>query len=264
MRTLALPLIVACSSPMLERSAAPPADMPAEDSKTGEVAPIPRLVRTGEVTVRVDDWSTLERDLAVWLEPGGHVADQTLSHWEGEVSWARLQVRVPAERLDALVSWIEERAEVVSLSVRSEDVTARWVDLDARLDNARRAEARLQGILDQQTGSLADVLAVERELARIRGDVESWEAQRRALSDQVTLATLHLSVEVRRPYAPLVARSFGEQAAEAWQGSVRALALIARGLALLGIAAGPWVAVLGALLAGLVGAVRLGRRLLRR
>ena len=216
-----------------------------------------RLVRTGHVGVVVDDFAPFHRELQAWLgEAGGHVADASLQHADGEVSWGSLTLRVPSDRLDGLVGWVEESVQVEQLSVQSRDVTAAWVDLEARIANSRLEESRLQALLAESTGSLADVLAVERELARVRGEIESAEGHMRVLRDQGGLSTLQLDVRVRAPYAAALAPTFGEDIAHTFSASVAALGATARGATLVGVAALPWVGPPGLFVLGLVGLAR--------
>lgn len=222
-----------------------------------------RLIRTGQLGVVVDAYPPFQRELDAWLsDAGGHVANASLQHADGEVSWGSLTVRVPEERLDGLVGWVEESVQVEQLSLVSQDVTAEWVDVEARIGNSRREESRLQELLGESTGSLSDVLAVERELARVRGDIESAEGQMRVLRDQVGLATLQLDVRVREPYAAGLVPTFGEDVARTFAASVAALGATARGAALLGVAVLPWASPPGVFVLGTIALVR--RRRARR
>jgi hypothetical protein len=68
------------------------------------------------------------------------------------------------------------------------------VDLEARLANARNTERRLTDLLKERTGKLSDVLAVENEHARVRGEIERMEAERKNMSNQVSFATLNVTI----------------------------------------------------------------------
>jgi hypothetical protein len=81
------------------------------------------------------------------------------------------------------------------------------VYVQARVANHRRLEERLVDLLDERTGDLDDVLAVERELARVREAIERQEGRLRYLSDRVALSTL--TVTVHEP-TPLVAAYRGD------------------------------------------------------
>ena len=75
-----------------------------------------------------------------------------------------------------------------------EDVTQQSVDLDARLVNARASEARLKTILEQRTGRLSDVLDVEREISRVRGEIERMEAERKSLDGRIQFASINVTI----------------------------------------------------------------------
>ena len=101
----------------------------------------------------------------------------------------RATVGVPAARLDALLTGLRGLGRVQEESLGSDDVTESFRDLTLRTANARREEQRLVELLTRRTGDLADVLAVEREVARVRLDIERMEAETRATEHRVDLAT---------------------------------------------------------------------------
>ncbi len=75
-----------------------------------------------------------------------------------------------------------------------EEVTQRYVDIEARLANARNTEQRLTEILRSRTGKLSEVLEVEEQLDKMRGEIETTEAEQKSLSNQIELATIQLRV----------------------------------------------------------------------
>jgi anti-sigma factor RsiW len=106
--------------------------------------------------------------------------------------------RVPADQLDAAIAEIKPLAHVEQESQGGEEVTEQYVDLTARLSNAHRTEQQLLDVLEKRTGRLSDVLDVERELARVREEIEQMEAQLKSLQNRVSFATLR--VELREEY----------------------------------------------------------------
>jgi uncharacterized MAPEG superfamily protein len=64
----------------------------------------------------------------------------------------------------------------------------------ARLKNSRETEQRLQAILLQRTGKIGDVLSVEQEIARVRGEIEQMEAEQQTLEHRVDFATIDLKL----------------------------------------------------------------------
>ncbi len=235
-----------------------PADAPdVEDEHARSAVEGRKLIRTGTISVAVDDYEPFRAALDDQLEQlGGFVSDASLSHWSGRVSWATLTVRVPAEHFDALVGWTESEVEVESLDISTADVTEEWVDVVSRIDNHRRTEQRLQQLLEDRTADLADVLAVERELARVRGEIEAAEGRLRVLSDQVGLSTLTISVAVRNPYEPVVEQGFGAQVVKTFKDSLSAMVTVGKGLTLMGVAVAPWLLILAVIALVFVLAIR--------
>ena len=75
-----------------------------------------------------------------------------------------------------------------------EEVTQQYVDLEARLKNGQHTEQRLTEILRTRTGKLQDVLKVELEIDRVRGEIEQMQAEKKELSKRVAFATLNTMI----------------------------------------------------------------------
>ena len=101
-------------------------------------------------------------------------------------------VRVPSDRfLDALDS-IERLGKALGQSLGQRDVTGEAIDLEARLKSERSAEESLLKLLERAV-SVSDVLTVERELARVRADIERFQGQLEFIQRSVALATIAVS-----------------------------------------------------------------------
>src|SRR5207244_6742889 len=103
-------------------------------------------------------------------------------------------LRLPADQLDSALAELKKMGRVESESQKGDDVTQQYVDLQARLTNARNTEQRLTDLLRRRTGKLSDVLEVEQEVARVRGEIEQMEAERKTMSNQISFATLSLNI----------------------------------------------------------------------
>ncbi|MDQ3419551.1 MAG: DUF4349 domain-containing protein, partial [Acidobacteriota bacterium] len=124
----------------------------------------------------------------------GFVGNLTISGDRGSPKSLRATLRVPGPALDATLAQLKRLGRVTIESRDAEDVTQQSADLDARLTNARTSEKRLNDILANRTGDVTDVLNVEREIARVRGDIEKMEATRRNLDRRITFATIQLEM----------------------------------------------------------------------
>ncbi len=137
-------------------------------------------------------------ELSIQSGDGGPVplAEGGTSPAERTPTSAILTLRVPAEKLAEVQTQAAKLGAVLSQSASESDVTQQHVDLTARLANLRAEEARLREFLDKAK-TVSEMLEVERELSRVRGEIESMQAQVDYLERQAAMATLTLSL-----YAP--------------------------------------------------------------
>ena len=178
------------------------------------------IVRTGQASIEVD---SLERSMAelrrIVQRVGGFVADASVQSGRNQLRSATLELKVPASRFDELTEGLEPLGRLQFVNVGAEDVSEEFVDLTARMANGRRLEDRLVELLRTRTGKLQDVLTVERELARVREEIERMEGRLRFLKTSAQLSTL--SVNLYEP-PPLVASHPGRNViAEAFKTAWR-------------------------------------------
>jgi hypothetical protein len=103
-------------------------------------------------------------------------------------------LRIPAPELASAIAELKSLGHIESESQNGEEVTQQHADLVARLRNSRETEHRMQAILQQRTGKISDVLAVEQEIARVRGEIEQMEAEQKNLEHRVDFATINLQL----------------------------------------------------------------------
>ena len=103
------------------------------------------------------------------------------------------KIRVPVEKFDSLLAILTQLGELQQTHTESEDVTQEYYDIEARIANKQKEEKRLQKHLDESTGKLEDILAVERELTRVRGEIEQMQGRIRYLSNITALSTITLT-----------------------------------------------------------------------
>ena len=176
------------------------AEQPAIGGDTGTTGAPVMIIRTGHASVEVanvDEAALKVRALATSL--GGHVASSQFEGGEHNVRSATLELKIPAPRYDDAVAGLASIGEVESVNSTSEDVGEEYVDVTARVANARRLEQRLLQLLATRTGRLEDVLAVERELARVREEIERAEGRLRYLRTRAAMSTLTVLVHEDEP-----------------------------------------------------------------
>ncbi|MDO8501850.1 MAG: DUF4349 domain-containing protein [Gemmatimonadaceae bacterium] len=195
------------------QSAAQPAEAHAPSDRAttaGTVSEIAQsmLIRTGNASIEVGELDPAiikVRQLATQL--GGYIANSSITGGRDQVRSATLELKIPAARYDQAVSELGGIGKVESANTNVEDVGEEYVDVTARVTNAKRLEERLVNLLATRTGKLEDVLAVERELARVREEIERYEGRLRFLRTRAAVSTL--SVTVHEP-VPILGQSPGQ------------------------------------------------------
>jgi hypothetical protein len=205
------------------------------------------IIRTGQASIEVD---SLQRSMAelrrIVVGVGGFVADASVQSGRNQLRSATLQLKVPASRFDDLTEGLQPLGRLQFVNVNAEDVSEEFVDLTARAANGRRLEERLVDLLRTRTGKLQDVLTVERELARVREEIERIDGRMRFLKSSAQLSTL--SVNLFEP-PPLVSSVPGHSPiAEAFKTAWRNfIGVLAGGIASLGFVVPVAILMWGAL-----------------
>jgi hypothetical protein len=186
------------------------------------------IIRTGQASIEVDSLEPSMAELRrIVQRVGGFVADASVQSGRNQLRSATLEVKVPASRFDELTQGLDPLGRLQSLNVGAQDVSEEFVDLTARVTNGRRLEDRLVELLRTRTGKLQDVLSVERELARVREEIERMEGRMRFLKTSSQLSTL--SVNLYEP-VPLVGSHPGRNViAEAFKTAWRNFVGVAAG-----------------------------------
>ncbi len=215
--------------------------------------PVQRMVeRRAELVLAATDFDKARTGMeAIVRRHGGYASALTVTASQGAARALDATVRVPADQLDAVLTELKSLGRVEQESQGGEEVTAQFVDLEARLANARNTESRLTELLRDRTGKLSDVLEVEQQVSRVRGEIEEMEAQRKSLTNLVEFAT----VTVRMTEGHKSTATLGRLDDAAVEGAERAAHGIIAAVVLL-LSYGPGLAILAA---GLYFAVRLAR-----
>ncbi|MGD0890126.1 MAG: DUF4349 domain-containing protein [Terracidiphilus sp.] len=161
-------------------------------------AAAPMIARTVSLAITVKDFAAARASLdAILTRHQGYPAQLTIStpeHLEINPRNFQASLRIPAPQLAAALAEMRSLGRVQNESQSGEEVTQQHTDLVARLKNSRETEARLQAILQQRTGKVEEVLQVEEEIERVRGEIESMEADQKKLEHRVDFASVDLQL----------------------------------------------------------------------
>jgi hypothetical protein len=192
------------------------------------------LIRTATASIEVDSLEiAIDRTKQLAARVGGFVANSTVEAGRNRLRSATLEVKLPAQRFEEGLAGLNPIGKLENVNVSAEDVGEEYVDVTARMENARRLERRLIDLLTNRTGKLKDVLAVEESLARVREQIERYEGRMRFLRTHTAMSTLSVTVHEPIPVVGTAGRSvMGEALRQSWRNFV---ALISFGVQSLGV-----------------------------
>ncbi|MEM9526953.1 MAG: DUF4349 domain-containing protein, partial [Bacteroidota bacterium] len=179
----------------------PPPPPPSGQQQAQRPKTAPKVIYTASARARVENLdSALVQVTRAITAAGGYLSSQhrTNTAYEHE---ARLQIRLPAERLNTTLALLPTiAAQIDYQNLDSRDVTAEWLDLETRLQTKRDVRDRYIDILRNRAQKVEDILNAEDKIRVITEEIESKEGRLRYLRDQVSLSTLTLELYETQEY----------------------------------------------------------------
>jgi len=198
----------------------------------------PRIIRTATLQLVPKDFDAARAAVdRIVANAGGYLGRVVVSGARPTGRALAATVNVPAARLDEAVSALRALGDVVQESQNATDVSEQLVDLEARLANSRNTERRMNELLRTRTGKLSEVLEAEREVARVREEIERLDAQRRNLDDRVTYSAITVQFDEPQkssmhlgplPLSTRIRNAFVDGVRGAFSSAVEALLLVLR------------------------------------
>ena len=238
-------------------------DVAEQDSNLGGQAP-------GEIEPDAGQYIAYSHRLGITLPRGG-VEPMMQAHTEacraaGTATCIVVNSNIYSEDVDyasgnlsirAVPAWIEEflggvdeaaenaGGEITQRSTSAEDLTRAIVDTGARLDAQKTLQTRLLTLLERRDGELGELLQIERELARVTGEIESIEAQLKTLRLRVSMSSLDVTYQTKVPaFSATRENPLGEAFGDFFYNLSGAIAAVITAFAV-GL---PWIALIGVFL----------------
>ncbi len=205
------------------------------------------IISVGTVSLRSKDVQGARNEVqkVVDTRQGEITGEETQTSDDGEMTWSRLELRVPSEDFGETMTALEKTGTLENSSRTAEDVTTQVIDNGVRVRAQERSLRRIEVLLDS-AGSLRDVVAVEAELTRRQADLDSLKQQQAYLADQTSMSTI--TVHIDRAGAGKPSQDDGPAGFLAGlRGGWSALATFVTGLATVTGALLPFAAALGLL-----------------
>ena len=167
-----------------------------------------KLIRNATVELEIVSFDdAVQKITALAKEERGYVATADSQRQANGKLRGQVIVKVLPENLDRFLQKIRGVGELKNQALATEDVTKAYFDTDARLKNARVMEQRLIDMLKTKAGKVSDLLQVEKELARVREEIEKMQGELKYWDSQVQFATVTISLaekDMEEPAAFLI------------------------------------------------------------
>lgn len=176
------------------------------DSATSQDAAKPMIIYTTNLSLQVDNTEKAVAKITEIVSTAkGYVSNTNLSRVAADRLAGTVTLRIPAAALDSTITQIKSIGKINNEQKNSNDVTDKYVDLDARRRNLEATEKELLKLLDtvrEKSNKAEDILAVYRELTSIRSQIEQIKGQQNVLENSSSLATV--TVSLSQEEAPVV------------------------------------------------------------
>ncbi len=207
-----------------ETTQTPPAlDATAESSYTQDpVAPVDRkIIYTAYLSIEVERFDALPQEVNRLVQQfDGYIAHTDVQQMQGSRRGGRWTIRVPVNRYREFLGSASGLGVPESLREEASDVSERFVDLEARVASSKQLETQIMELLKKQTDKIDQLLTIERELARVRLEIEQMEGQLRLLSYQVAMSTVHLNAIEKVTFMPAERPALARRASLEWSEAV--------------------------------------------
>ncbi len=152
-----------------------------------------RLIKEGSVEFETKDWKKTKRQIDTICDSlGAYSADAALSNTSDRISYHQV-IRVASTEFDPLMEKIEGLTDIVeNISIKVDDVTKQYIDLEVRIKNKKEMENRYRQFLTHAK-TVEEMLKIEGYITDVRTEIERMEAGLKGMQDRIALSTLEVT-----------------------------------------------------------------------
>jgi len=176
-----------------------------EQNQRSKLAADHKIIRNAELDLETDSPESAQQNITSIAESkGGFVVESQQSSSDVKSSTrdiVTMTVRVPAERFGETLDEIRKASQrVVTETVKGQDVTEEFIDIEAQLKAKKALETQFMEIM-KRANTVEDALNVQSQLADVRGEIERIEGRKRFLENQSSLSTIKIRLQTPRVFA---------------------------------------------------------------
>ena len=153
-----------------------------------------KIIRDAYLGIKVDDFkASFQKVINVAEDVGGFVTSSSSNIDDRDIERGDIQIRIPGDKFTETLNLLENVGEVRSRNIIGNDITEEYLDLESQLSNLKKEEKRLLEILEKAE-TVEDILNVERELSRVRTQIDYNTGRLNFLNDRAEFATININL----------------------------------------------------------------------
>ncbi len=157
------------------------------------------VIRNARLSLEIENMDEAVKQLQIEAERmNGYVSSLDIYNLSEERRAGTVTLRIPEDRFDEALEMVKGLGKIRNEQFDTDDVTRRYIDMEARIANLEAQEQRLRALLEK-ADTVEDVIKVEHELGRVRGDLEAMKGEFQYLRERVRYSSFQLRLEERDP-----------------------------------------------------------------
>lgn len=207
-----------------------------------------KIVRNAELDLEADSPEKVQEQITSIAEmKGGFVVESNQSMSDVKASSrdiVTMTLRVPSDKFGEALDEVRKAAtRVVTETVKGEDVTEEFIDIEAQLKTKKALEAQFMEIM-KRAATVDQALEVQSELSDVRGEIEKIEGRKRFLENKSSLSTIKIRLQTAQVIAATT-HSFGERFVEAFDAGMSVATNFVLGVMTVVVAILPFALLIG-------------------
>jgi hypothetical protein len=193
-----------------------------------------KIIRNAELSLEAENPEDAQRKITAVAElRGGFVVESHQSSSEIKSATrdtVTMTVRVPADRFsDTLADIRNTSTRVVLETVKGQDVTEEFIDIEAQMKAKKALEQQFMEIM-KRASTIGDALHVQSQLAAVRGEIERIEGRKRFLESQSSMSTIKIKLQTARVFAAATPSGSGERVSDSFTAGANVAMSVVLGL----------------------------------
>ncbi|RKS26349.1 uncharacterized protein DUF4349 [Flavobacterium endophyticum] len=170
-----------------------------------------KIIKTAKLTFETDDLAETTEQVRKAVKENKASIEKDVEGKNNHSIYRKITVRIPNQNFEAFITAVGKGISYFDeKEISSDDVTAEFIDTEARLKAKKTLEARYLELL-KKAGKVSEILEIEKELSTIREEIESKEGQLKYMQSQVAMSSVYLEFYKTKPAESGVAQSYGNK-----------------------------------------------------